>query len=508
MNTQDLRYDSTRGGEKNVTASHAILQGLAADGGLFVPQTFPRPEKTLAQLAELPYTELAYEILRLYLTDFPEEALRRCIEEAYGKGFDIPSICAMKEADDAHFLELFHGKTIAFKDMALSILPHLMKTAASICAEEREIVILAATSGDTGKAALEGFADVPGTSIVTFYPKEGVSTIQERQMITQKGANTHVIAIRGNFDDAQNGVKEIFNNTALQEELLQKGILLSSANSINIGRLIPQVVYYYYAYAQLLRGKTIEEGDPMNVVVPTGNFGNILAAYIGKQMGLPIAELICASNTNKVLFDFFRTAKYDRNRPFFVTSSPSMDILISSNLERLLFLSAERDAAATAERMAELSASGTYTVSEAMRRNTEDFYGGYATEDEVRETIRRIYEQDGYVIDPHTAVGASVYQKYRAESGDKTPTVIASTASPYKFGDAVLDAIRPGEYDALPEEEKIAALHKISGVPVPAAVDGLMQAEILHHKVVAPEEMQSAMLECVQDLIRPNRPTP
>ena len=508
MNTQNILYDSTRGGEKDVSASRAILQGLASDGGLFVPQIFPRPEMTLARLAELDYRDLAYEILRLFLTDYTEEELRGCIARAYDEKFDIPEICALKEADGAYFLELFHGKTIAFKDMALSILPHLMTVAAKKQHEDREIVILAATSGDTGKAALEGFADVPGTSIVCYYPKDGVSPIQERQMITQKGDNTHVIAIRGNFDDAQNGVKEIFNDAALEEELSSKGILLSSANSINIGRLLPQVVYYYFAYLELMREGKIAEGDPINVVVPTGNFGNILAAYFAKQTGLPIAKLVCASNKNNVLFDFFRTGSYDRNRPFFVTSSPSMDILISSNLERLIYLSAGRDTKATAALMAELTGTGTYTITDEMKENIRDFTAGYGTEKDVVETIRRIFTEDGYVIDPHTAIGAAVYDAYRDAYKDATPTVITATASPYKFGKSVLKAIGPEGSDALSDEEQIEEIHALSGVRIPAAVDGLMQAEIRHHTVVDTSAMRDALLACMRVSTRPNRPTP
>ena len=347
----ELLYRSTRGAKEPVTASKAILQGLAEDGGLFVPDSIPKLTCSMEQLAGMTYQETAYEVMKLFLTDYTEEELKYCINSAYDKKFDTEVIAPLAKVEDAYYLELFHGATIAFKDMALSILPYLMTTAAKKNQVKNDIVILTATSGDTGKAALAGFADVPGTKIIVFYPKNGVSPIQEKQMVTQKGDNTFVVGIHGNFDDAQSGVKAIFGNKELAKELDQAGYQFSSANSINIGRLVPQIVYYVYAYAKLLESGEIKDGETINVTVPTGNFGNILAAYYAKQMGIPIGKLICASNDNKVLYDFFRTGEYDRNRPFILTTSPSMDILISSNLERLIYRIAGADASKDQELM-------------------------------------------------------------------------------------------------------------------------------------------------------------
>ena len=332
----NLTYTSTRGHGETVTASQAILKGLADDGGLFVPTSLPKLEVPVEKLAGMSYQEVAYEVMKLFLTDFTEEELKKCIANAYDSKFDTEVIAPLVQADGAYFLELFHGNTIAFKDMALSILPHLMTTAAKKNHVDNEIVILTATSGDTGKAAMAGFADVPGTRIIVFYPKDGVSPVQEKQMVTQKGDNTFVVGIEGNFDDAQTGVKKMFNDQKLAKELAESGFQFSSANSINIGRLVPQIVYYVYAYATLVKNEQIKNGELINITVPTGNFGNILAAYYAKLIGLPVDKLICASNTNKVLFDFFTTGTYDKKREFTVTSSPSMDILISSNLERLI----------------------------------------------------------------------------------------------------------------------------------------------------------------------------
>ena len=491
----NVYYDSTRGGETGVPASQAILKGLAADGGLFVPQSIPVLDISLAELAGMPYQEVAYNVMKLFLTDFSEEELRYCITHAYDEKFDVSEICPLHKADGIWFLELFHGKTIAFKDMALSILPYLMTVSARKNNIQNEIVILTATSGDTGKAALAGFADVPGTSIIVFYPKDGVSPVQERQMVTQKGANTHVVAIRGNFDDAQTGVKNIFSDEELRKELFDAGYQFSSANSINIGRLVPQIAYYVYAYTRLLADGTLKDGDPVNFVVPTGNFGNILAAYFAKEIGVPVANLICASNTNKVLFDFFQTGVYDKERPFFVTSSPSMDILVSSNLERLLYLASGRDAAKTKELMDALNSKGTYEIPEDMKQNMCDFIGGFADEETVSKTIASLYHSENYVIDPHTAVATGVYRKYREESGDETPAILASTASPYKFGRSVLHAIDPEKYDGETDEEQFSSLHTVSGVPIPNAIKELLEAEVLHHTVVNPEEMKSAVKE-------------
>ena len=373
---EKLSYQSTRGGESGLTASRAILNGLAEDGGLYMPSWIPKLEVPMEKLAGMSYQETAYEVMKLFLTDYTEEELKYCINSAYDSKFDTEEIAPLREADGAYYLELFHGSTIAFKDMALSILPYLMTTAAKKNHVENEIVILTATSGDTGKAAMAGFADVPGTRIIVFYPKGGVSKVQELQMVTQKGDNTAVVAIHGNFDDAQTGVKKIFGDQEFGKRLAEHGFQLSSANSINVGRLVPQVVYYVYAYASLLRQGKIRSGEKINITVPTGNFGNILAAYFAKQMGLPVGKLICASNDNKVLYDFFRTGTYDKKREFILTSSPSMDILISSNLERLIYVSTGCDAGANAGLMEMLGRDGAYTVTKEMQEKMGDFIGG------------------------------------------------------------------------------------------------------------------------------------
>ncbi len=491
----EILYKSTRGAEKNVTASEAILKGLASDGGLFVPDQIPALEESFEELAECSYQELAYKVMSKFLTDYTEEELRYCINSAYDEKFDTKEIAPLQKTKNEYFLELFHGKTIAFKDMALSILPYLMTTAAKKNNLKEEIVILTATSGDTGKAAMAGFADVPGTRIIVFYPKDGVSPVQERQMVTQKGENTCVIAIRGNFDDAQTGVKKMFGDEKLKEDLKKAGFQFSSANSINIGRLVPQVVYYVYAYASLVKKKEIKAGDKVNFVVPTGNFGNILAAYYAKQMGLPVNKLICASNSNKVLYDFFSSGSYDKNREFYLTSSPSMDILVSSNLERLLYRISGESAEITASWMKELSEKGVYSISEEQKKSIADFAAGYSTEEDCAAIIKKIYEEDAYVLDPHTAVAASVYEKYRTESADATPTVIASTASPYKFARSVLKAIDEKAYDSHSDDEQFEDLNKVSKVEIPAAIKELQEAQIRHKTVVNIEEMQAAVRE-------------
>ena len=391
-----------------------------------------------------------------------------------------------------YFLELFHGKTIAFKDMALSILPYLMTTAAKKNHAKNEIVILTATSGDTGKAAMAGFADVPGTRIIVFYPKNGVSRVQELQMLTQKGANTSVVGIEGNFDDAQTGVKKIFGDKEFAKELDAMGFQLSSANSINIGRLVPQVVYYVYAYAKLLANGEIEKNEKVNVVVPTGNFGNILAAYFAKQMGVPFGKLICASNDNKVLYDFFRTGTYDKNREFILTTSPSMDILVSSNLERLLYLSCGRDAAKTKAMMEQLSTNGKYEITEDMKEFMKDFAAGYADMEENAKEIRKVFDDTGYLIDTHTGVAAAVYEQYKAKTGDTTKTVIASTASPYKFSRSVMEAVFGKKEDA-DEFALIDEMERISGVKIPQAIEEIRDAKILHNRQCKPEEMEETV---------------
>ena len=475
----NLLYKSTRNADKTVTASEAILKGLADDGGLFVPVAVPKLDVTMDELKSMSYQETAYEVMKKFLTDFTEEELKHCINSAYDSKFDTEVIAPLVKVGDTYHLELFHGATIAFKDMALSILPHLMITSARKNQVKNDIVILTATSGDTGKAALAGFADVPGTKIIVFYPKGGVSHVQELQMVTQKGENTSVVAIHGNFDNAQSGVKAIFEDKELAAELDAKGYQFSSANSINIGRLVPQVAYYVYAYTKLLTNGEIKDGEKINVVVPTGNFGNILAAYYAKNLGVPIAKLICASNDNKVLYDFFQTGTYDKNREFVLTTSPSMDILISSNLERLIYLICGEDSEKTKKLMEELKTTGKYTITPEMKEKLADFAAGYSTEEETAESIHDTYQKTGYVMDTHTAVAAHVCGQYRAKSGDQTKCVIASTASPYKFVKSVMSAIdaenaNADEFDLLPK------LQEVSGVPMPQAIKDILDAKVLH----------------------------
>ncbi len=488
----DLLFSSTRNPQEKVTASQAILKGLADDGGLFVPNEIPVLEVSVEELAKMSYQETAYEVMKLFLTDFTEEELKNCINRAYDSKFDTEEIVLIVEADGAYYLELFHGSTIAFKDMALSILPHLLTTAAKKNQVKNEIVILTATSGDTGKAALAGFADVEGTRIVVFYPKNGVSPIQEKQMVTQKGANTFVVGIHGNFDQAQTGVKKMFSDKELAKELDAHGFQFSSANSINIGRLVPQIVYYVYAYAKLYQRGVLAKDEPMNVVVPTGNFGNILAAFYAKNMGIPIHKLICASNENKVLYDFFETGKYDRNREFILTKSPSMDILISSNLERLIYRVAGNDAAKNAELMKALITDGAYEITPQMKEALKDFYGNYTSEEEMEEVIRSLYEKTGYIIDTHTAVASGVYNKYKEATGDETKTVIASTASPFKFTRSVMDSIDK-KYDSMGDFELVDELSKIGKVAVPPAIEEIRTADILHNTVCEVEQMQDTV---------------
>ena len=490
----NLLYKSTRSADKAVTASEAILKGLADDGGLFVPEYIPKLDVTMDELKDMSYQETAYAVMKQFLTDFTEEELKHCINSAYDSKFDTEVIAPLVKVGDTYHLELFHGATIAFKDMALSILPHLLTTAARKNHVTNEIVILTATSGDTGKAALAGFADVPGTRIIVFYPKGGVSRVQELQMVTQKGENTSVVAIHGNFDNAQSGVKAIFEDRELEKELAAAGYQFSSANSINIGRLVPQVVYYVYAYAKLLENEEIASGEEINVTVPTGNFGNILAAYYAKQMGVPIAKLICASNENKVLFDFFRTGVYNRNREFILTSSPSMDILISSNLERLIYTIAGQDADRNAELMAQLKEKGEYEITPEMREKLSDFAGGYATEQETLETIRAAYERTGYVMDTHTAVAAHVCAQYRKDHDDDRKCLVASTASPYKFIHSVMTAIDPKYADA-DEFDLVDELSRISGTEIPKAIEEIRNADIRHKTECGADQMKNTVKE-------------
>ncbi|MCI8940018.1 MAG: threonine synthase [Dorea sp.] len=476
----NIRYKSTRNSASVVTASQAILKGLAEDGGLFVPEQIPKLSVSVDELKGMSYQETAYTVMKEFLTDFTEEELWDCIKKAYDSKFDTEEIAPIASVDGVYYLELFHGATIAFKDMALSILPHLLTTSAKKNQVQNEIVILTATSGDTGKAAMAGFADVEGTRIIVFYPKNGVSRIQEMQMVTQKGKNVEVVAIHGNFDSAQSGVKEMFENKELAKDLNARGYQFSSANSINIGRLVPQVVYYVYAYAKLLEKEQIQPGEGIHVVVPTGNFGNILAAYYAKQMGIPIQKLICASNENKVLFDFFQTGTYDKkSREFVLTTSPSMDILISSNLERLIYQIAGCDDKKNAELMRGLKEEGSYQITEEMKAGLRDFEAGYATEEQTAATIREVYEKTGYVMDTHTAVAAHVCREYQAETKDTAKCVVASTASPYKFVKSVMTAIdeRYAEED---EFRLLEELKRVSGTELPGAVREILNANVLH----------------------------
>lgn len=484
-------YQSTRDDNNKVTASQAILQGLAADGGLFTPVAIPEVHLDFDQLKETSYQEVAKIVLSAFLDDFTSEELEDCITKAYDDAFDTKTIAPVVKLTHHYNLELFHGSTIAFKDMALSILPHLLTTSAKKQGVNHKIVILTATSGDTGKAAMAGFADVPGTEIIVFYPKDGVSKIQELQMTTQEGQNTHVVAIDGNFDDAQTDVKRMFNDTGLRDRLLAQGMQLSSANSMNIGRLVPQIVYYVYAYAQLLKTGDINKGQAINVTVPTGNFGNILAAYYAREIGVPIAKLICASNENKVLTDFFQTGTYNKKRAFKVTSSPSMDILVSSNLERLIFHLVGNDATKTKALMTALLSQGEYKLDHANQDILDLFEAGFASEAATEREIKRVYEEDHYIEDPHTAVASSVYRAYRDRTNDATPTVIVSTASPYKFPRVVVKAVT-GE-DAGDDFVAVAKLHQLSEVSVPLAVRDLEAQPVRHQTVVATKDMQKAV---------------
>ena len=493
-------YKSTRNSSIRVESAAAIAKGISEEGGLFVPESIPALSMDeLKSLAGKTYAQRAAYVFSKYLTDFTEAELVYCTESAYStKNFETENIAEIAHLfEGTYMLELWHGPTCAFKDMALQILPYFLTTAVKKLHMDKKVVILVATSGDTGKAALEGFKDVPGTEIMVFYPEEGVSDMQKRQMVTQEGENVTVCAVKGNFDDCQSGVKKIFGDKEFAKELAGRGYQLSSANSINIGRLVPQVVYYVYAYAKLLENGEIENGEKINVTVPTGNFGNILAAYFAKQMGVPIDKLICASNDNKVLYDFFKTGVYDKNRPFILTSSPSMDILISSNLERLIYLSTGCDAEETKKRMEELSKDGKYSVTDEMRARMADFVGGYADQAANAAEIKRLYDETGYMIDTHTGVASCVYHNYVKETGDTKKTVIASTASPYKFSRSVMEAIF-GSEEGKGEFELIDEMEKASGVKIPQAIEEIRKAEIRHNRQCKPEEMEKTVSEILQ----------
>jgi threonine synthase len=483
-----LKYKSTRGGD-TVNCVEAIIKGIADDGGLYVPEEIPKLDKKLSDLKGMDYKELAKYIIGKFFPDFTEEEISNCVYGAYDEKFSKEEIVPIEAKGNANFLELYHGPTLAFKDMALSILPYFITTAMKKLDYKDEVVILTATSGDTGKAALEGFKDVKGTKIIVFYPKSGVSEVQERQMITQEGNNTFVVGIDGNFDDAQNGVKEAFNNAEFRKELKEHGYELSSANSINIGRLVPQVVYYVYGYVKMLESKKISDGEKINVAVPTGNFGNILAAFYAKKMGLPIDKLICASNENNVLFDFFQTGKYDRNRELKLTISPSMDILISSNLERLLYEISEGDSKKVSEMMNCLTERGSYKLDEEMKSKLSDFYGNFTSEDETIKMIKSVYEEYDYVIDTHTAVAYSSYKKYVDETSDDKQTLIASTASPFKFTRSVADSLEI-DIKGKTDFELIYELSEKSGLTIPKSIYKIEERDILHDELCEKKQMK------------------
>lgn len=495
-----ITYSSTRSLEsekEKLTFSEAVVKGIADNGGLFVPSSVPKLP-VMGQMVNLSYNALASQIFRLYLTDYTEKEILSCVDEAYDDKFDSACIVPVKTFSKVSFIELFHGRTLAFKDMALSILPYFLKTSANKLGITDEIVILTATSGDTGKAALEGFANKEGIKIIVFYPTDGVSDVQKKQMTTQEGKNVSVLGIDGNFDDAQTGVKKIFLDAELKKQLKEKGYLFSSANSINIGRLLPQIVYYYHAYLELVREGTITMGTPINIAVPTGNFGNILAAYYAREMGLPIKQFICASNVNHVLTDFIKTGIYNIDRSFEVTNSPSMDILISSNLERLLYALSKGDASIVKKLMADLAQKQSYELNEDMKRKLNTlFYGGFATDQETIEAIRTIYQSLDYVVDTHTAVAYKVYLDYVRETHDQTHTLIASTASPYKFAGAVTQAmgINKGTQD---DFELIKELSAMTGLTIPAPIKDLDSREELHTKTLSKDGLKAEVLNLLK----------
>lgn len=474
-----MEYTSTRNNHIRVTAAQAIAGGISPEGGLYVPTSLPMlTMEDIKGMVPLSYKERAVAVLSRFLTDFSAEEVEECCFAAYGDRFDTDAIAPLHDLGDGrHVLELWHGPTCAFKDMALQILPHLMRVSVGKTNPNEQIVILVATSGDTGKAALEGFRDAPNTRILVFYPAEGVSEMQRFQMITQEGDNVGVCAIDGNFDDAQTGVKSIFTDDEVKAKLAENGMRFSSANSINWGRLVPQIVYYISAYCDLMKEDKIKAGESINVVVPTGNFGNILACYYAKCMGLPVNKLICASNRNRILTDFFESGVYDCNRPFYTTTSPSMDILVSSNLERLLYHLCGEDSDKIADLMAALKANKKYAVSDAVRTAIkEHFVGGCADDDQVADTIKSIFDDQGYLCDTHTAVAMTVYQNYRLQSGDSTPTVIASTASPFKFAPAILQAL--GAEPAEKPYDQLADLQAVTGWKIPQPLGSLRDKAI------------------------------
>jgi threonine synthase len=492
-----MRYISTRG-SKEVQAKEAIYRGIAEDGGLYTPVSIPSLDIEKIKNIDS-YTNLAKYIFGLYLTDFTKEEIADCIDKAYSRGrFDTKDIVAIKKLDSSLFaLELWHGPTYAFKDVALQVLPHLLLK--SMPSFYKQALILVATSGDTGKAALEGFKDVERTKIVVFYPSEGVSDVQKRQMTTQEGRNTFVAGIKGNFDDAQSGVKEIFTDKKCIDTIENLGFFFTSANSINFGRLLPQIVYYIWSYLVLLKAGDVSEGEKINFAVPTGNFGNILAGFIAKLMGIPINKLIVASNINSVVADFVRTGLYDRRRKFYKTISPSMDILVASNLERLLYL-VTRDSERVKKYMLNLKTEGYFKIEEEVLKDIqESFWGDFSTDDQTRNSIKTIYREYGYLVDPHSAVGFDVYTKYQKQTSDNTKTVVLQTANPYKFAKDVLNALFDGEYNNIDPFEAVETLYAKTGVEVPEGIKSILSKPILHPDVIEKERMFDFILEKIRD---------
>ena len=491
-----IKYESTRGSKSTLSSAAAVIQGIAEDKGLYVPDHIPALPFEIKDMQGKSYKEIAKAVIGAFFTDYTPEEMQHCIDGAYTGKFEAEEIVPLVKAGDAYFLELYHGRTAAFKDMALSILPYLLTTAMKKENEDKKVCILTATSGDTGKAALEAFADVPGTEIIVFFPDSGVSQVQERQMITQEGANTHVFAIKGNFDDAQTGVKKIFNDDAFAAKLAGYGCKLSSANSINIGRLIPQVAYYVYAYIKMVETGAVKDGEKINIVVPTGNFGNILAAYYASKMGIPVNKFICASNKNKVLTDFINTGTYSTDREFYLTNSPSMDILISSNLERLLYHLCGGNGEEVKAMMESLDKNKQYTVSDQIKEGMKEFYGGSCSVEQTNEAIGKMYADNDYLMDTHTAVAYKVYEDYKAATGDNTPAVIASTASAYKFAESVANSIGiDGDMNGF---EYIDAVNEKTGVRVPKGLKNLDKKEIRHKDVIETDDMMKVVEQSVK----------
>ena len=491
-------YNSTRNSSVKVSSAEAITQGISAEGGLFVPESIPEITfDDIKKIGEMKYADRAAFVFSKFLTDFTEAEIHYCTDNAYStKNFESDSIAEIAHLfDGTYMLELWHGPTCAFKDMALQILPYFLTTSVKKINLDKKIVILVATSGDTGKAALEGFKDVEGTSILVFYPEDGVSPMQKRQMKTQEGSNVGVCALKGNFDDCQTGVKKIFTDADVKKQLDDNGMMFSSANSINWGRLVPQIVYYISSYAELVKDGEITLGEKVNIVEPTGNFGNILAAYYAKHMGIPVNKRICASNINNVLTDFINTGVYDRNRHFYPTVSPSMDILISSNLERLLYIMTGKNDTLISEWFGKLSAEGKYEVSDDVKAKlSEEFCAGFCDDEQTKATIHEIYEKYSYTCDTHTAVAVKVYEDYKKSTGDTTKTIIASTASPYKFSAAVLEAIE-GKTSDISEYEKVDRIAELSDIPVPSALADLKNKPERFNDVIDKNDQKAYVLK-------------